>query len=397
MTGVTLVCRSDATTCRTRRRTTRAAGRRDLSKSAKKVKSEAFLLAPASMAPLAAHVYAPRCALPLRTVAARKPAAAVHTTQVQAGAHAGSACVSARLARAPFARQQPQASEVGAARLHARVARLPRASVSRRTFSAVVNAVATPATTAGVTAGPLQWREVWWPVAFVQDLDASVPCPFTLLGEPIVLWREHGEWRAYADKCPHRLAPLTEGRINEDGRLECAYHGWAFAGPGGACESVPQDREGGTAKSSQRACVTSYPVAVKQGIVFVLPTPHAPDTVLPAVPIVPELDDPDFIVIDIARGACPALLHRRLLALRHASAFAAPRFTLRLCDAAGERAGCVPPSCMSAALRRLTRRYARRVARSFCAPPHGQQPRQCWAGGAGGWRGHRHRFRRPLG
>lgn len=283
------------------------------------------------MAPLA-HVYAPRCTLPLRAVAARKPAAAVRTAQVQASAHAGAVCVSARLARASFARR-------GAAHLHARVARHARASV-------VANAIATPATTGGVAAAPLEWHEVWWPVAFVQDLDASVPCPFTLLGEPIVLWREHGEWRAYADRCPHRLAPLTEGRINEDGRLECAYHGWAFAGPSGACESVPQDREGGSAKSSQRACVTSYPVAVKQGIVFVLPTPQVPDKVLPPVPIVPELDDPDFIVIDIARGACPALWHipsspARADGTRHS--FAARRFTVRLRDASGERFGCAPP------------------------------------------------------
>jgi phenylpropionate dioxygenase-like ring-hydroxylating dioxygenase large terminal subunit len=42
-----------------------------------------------------------------------------------------------------------------------------------------------------------------------------------------VLWRDGGgEWRAYVDKCPHRLAPFSEGRINEAGFLECGYHAY---------------------------------------------------------------------------------------------------------------------------------------------------------------------------
>ena len=41
-----------------------------------------------------------------------------------------------------------------------------------------------------------------------------------------VLWRDGGdEWRVFADRCPHRQAPLSEGRVNEQGELECPYHG----------------------------------------------------------------------------------------------------------------------------------------------------------------------------
>ena len=58
----------------------------------------------------------------------------------------------------------------------------------------------------------------------------------------------------FADKCPHRLAPLTEGRINEEGLLECPYHGWAFSG-GGDCEVIPQQQENQRAHTSSRACV----------------------------------------------------------------------------------------------------------------------------------------------
>jgi nitrite reductase/ring-hydroxylating ferredoxin subunit len=41
-------------------------------------------------------------------------------------------------------------------------------------------------------------------------------------------------WRAFEDRCPHRLAPLSEGRVEADGTLLCAYHAWRFDG-GGAC------------------------------------------------------------------------------------------------------------------------------------------------------------------
>lgn len=27
-------------------------------------------------------------------------------------------------------------------------------------------------------------------------------------------------------QCPHRLVPLSEGRVNQQGELECGYHGW---------------------------------------------------------------------------------------------------------------------------------------------------------------------------
>ena len=45
-------------------------------------------------------------------------------------------------------------------------------------------------------------------------------------GQELVLWRDGGgTWRAFRDACPHRLAPLSEGRIEADGTLLCAYHG----------------------------------------------------------------------------------------------------------------------------------------------------------------------------
>lgn len=106
----------------------------------------------------------------------------------------------------------------------------------------------------------------WYPVAILKFTAQDRPQPFTLLGRDIVLWNDGTAWRAFEDKvgvpmhscpaflcasshnsvplqpqCPHRLAPLSEGRIEKDGTLLCAYHAWRFDGSGN-CTSIPQAR-----------------------------------------------------------------------------------------------------------------------------------------------------------
>ncbi len=134
-------------------------------------------------------------------------------------------------------------------------------------------------------------KEAWYPVHYVEDLDKSKPTPFALLGRNIVIWwdKTGDRWRVFEDKCPHRLALLSEGRINESGLLECPYHGWAFSGAGN-CEVIPQQPEGGKAETSQRACVPSLPTAVRQGLLFVYPgTPENADKT--PVPIIEPLEE----------------------------------------------------------------------------------------------------------
>lgn len=134
-------------------------------------------------------------------------------------------------------------------------------------------------------------REAWYPVHYVEDLDPAVLTPFTLLEQDLVIWWDASvqTWRAFADQCPHRLAPLSEGRIAEDGKLECPYHGWAFDGDG-ACDRIPQQHEGGNAHLAKRACVQSFPTAVRQGLLFVYAgTPEYADHV--PVPVVEPLGE----------------------------------------------------------------------------------------------------------
>ncbi|KAG2484745.1 hypothetical protein HYH03_016492 [Edaphochlamys debaryana] len=116
------------------------------------------------------------------------------------------------------------------------------------------------------------WFAQWWPVAPVELMDASRPHPFTLLGQDLVLWRDgSGQWRAFRDACPHRMAPLSEGRIEKDGQLLCAYHGWRFDGKG-TCTEIPTARTPDQlhrATSSPRSCATAHPTLQRGGLLWV--------------------------------------------------------------------------------------------------------------------------------
>ena len=65
------------------------------------------------------------------------------------------------------------------------------------------------------------WAEQWWPVCFAAHTGKDAPYPMTLLGAPLVIWWDGGQWQCTVDRCSHRLAPLSEGRVTSDGCIEC--------------------------------------------------------------------------------------------------------------------------------------------------------------------------------
>jgi len=80
-------------------------------------------------------------------------------------------------------------------------------------------------------------RQWWWPVALDNEVQAE-PVPVRLLNEAVVLWRNPaGQVVALTDRCPHRGARLSLGRVVE-GALECPYHGWRFD-VDGQCVGIP--------------------------------------------------------------------------------------------------------------------------------------------------------------
>src|SRR4051794_21563853 len=77
-----------------------------------------------------------------------------------------------------------------------------------------------------------------WYVACLASELRDRPMARTVLGVPMVLFRDSsGSPAALLDRCPHRNVPLSAGRCN-DGELECRYHGWRFDSSG-TCLDVP--------------------------------------------------------------------------------------------------------------------------------------------------------------
>ena len=128
-------------------------------------------------------------------------------------------------------------------------------------------------------------RSAWHPVATSEEVGDG-PVQVWLLGDPWVVFRTPAGVHALPDRCPHRLAPLSAGRIVA-GTLQCGYHGWRFAGDGRCCE-IPA--LGPDAPVPPRATVRpAAGVAERYGLVWV-----APDEARCDLPDVPEWDEPGF-------------------------------------------------------------------------------------------------------
>ena len=63
-------------------------------------------------------------------------------------------------------------------------------------------------------------RNSWYVTAWDHEISHE-PLARTILGEPIVLWRtDDGSAIAFEDRCCHRHAPLSAGKVRGD-RLQC--------------------------------------------------------------------------------------------------------------------------------------------------------------------------------
>jgi vanillate O-demethylase monooxygenase subunit len=80
-------------------------------------------------------------------------------------------------------------------------------------------------------------RNSWYVTAWDYEISRE-PLARTILGEPVVLWRtDDGAAIAFEDRCCHRHAPLSAGKVHGD-RLQCGYHGLTFDHTG-LCVQVP--------------------------------------------------------------------------------------------------------------------------------------------------------------
>jgi len=122
----------------------------------------------------------------------------------------------------------------------------------------------------------------WHPVALSQQVCASRPFAARLMGRPLAVARDSAGVFILDDRCPHRGAPLSRGRMDQ-GAVACPYHGWIFA-RGGACLRVP-----GTSLAGSPA--RALPTVERAGLVWTsLADAPGPFPALPAALETPALD-----------------------------------------------------------------------------------------------------------
>lgn len=82
------------------------------------------------------------------------------------------------------------------------------------------------------------FRNFWYPVAPISTLQEK-PLSFKLLNQNIVVWLDQNmNLSALDDRCCHRSAKLSLGKIVGD-CLQCPYHGWCY-NHSGAVVHIPQ-------------------------------------------------------------------------------------------------------------------------------------------------------------
>jgi phenylpropionate dioxygenase-like ring-hydroxylating dioxygenase large terminal subunit len=134
-------------------------------------------------------------------------------------------------------------------------------------------------------------RNYWYPVLRSADVGADAPVGVTRLGEAIVVWRSgDGVARVFADRCPHRGAPLSIGDV-VGGRLQCRYHGLQYDGTG-QCRLVPIEQQD-DGRQAKRLCASAYPSEERAGLIWAYlgDVDRFPP---PPLRMQPEMDDPEF-------------------------------------------------------------------------------------------------------
>jgi vanillate O-demethylase monooxygenase subunit len=131
-------------------------------------------------------------------------------------------------------------------------------------------------------------RNAWYAAGWSHEISQTLLAR-TIQEQPIVIYRtEAGAAVALYDRCPHRFAPLSRGKIRGD-RLVCGYHGLEFD-QSGRCVRNPH----GNHAIPAALHVGGYPVTEKYGMVWVwMGEPAGAETT--AIPSLPVFEDKQFV------------------------------------------------------------------------------------------------------
>ena len=112
----------------------------------------------------------------------------------------------------------------------------------------------------------------YWYIAATERAVRKKPQSVQLFGRHYVVFHQGGgRFAALEDRCPHRNAPLSAGRVCQ-GRIECPYHGWQFDGSGALARIPALDHQ-----TVPAICVPSVHCLAQDGYVWLcVGTPASP-------------------------------------------------------------------------------------------------------------------------
>jgi phenylpropionate dioxygenase-like ring-hydroxylating dioxygenase large terminal subunit len=136
----------------------------------------------------------------------------------------------------------------------------------------------------------------WYPALRSAQLRGRKLEQAMLLGVPLVLGRDSGD-RVFAlrDTCPHRGIPLSYGRLDSEGLLECCYHGWRFEPVSGQCKEIPSLTADSKLKVD-RISANAFPCREQDGYFWVFLPEQKPADSGAAETSTPEVDPPQLPV-----------------------------------------------------------------------------------------------------
>ncbi|MBT3552140.1 MAG: aromatic ring-hydroxylating dioxygenase subunit alpha [Rhodospirillaceae bacterium] len=106
-------------------------------------------------------------------------------------------------------------------------------------------------------------RNAWYIAGWASEVSSDHLLARTFLGEPVIMYRaENGSVAALEDRCCHRHAPLSKGRLEGDA-VRCMYHGLKFD-PSGQCIEIP-----GETNVPANYRVRGYPLTEKQNLLWI--------------------------------------------------------------------------------------------------------------------------------
>ncbi len=131
--------------------------------------------------------------------------------------------------------------------------------------------------------------EEWYAVLETGEVKAGKPVAYKRLNMDLVFWRDGaGQIVAMEDRCPHRQAKLSLGKV-VDGNIQCAFHGFQFDACGD-CKLIPANGKNGPRPKLLQPKV--YPTTEQHGFIWLWY--GQAQTEYPPVPFFDELQGMEY-------------------------------------------------------------------------------------------------------